>query len=258
VLLGAYDSAESHERYRALTAAWVKNSGQLPSYSQVTILHLIKAFWKHAQAYYVHADGTPTSEPKNLRYALRPLKKLFGRLPVSEFGPLKLKLVRDEMIKIGWARTYINRQVRRIKLMFKWGTENELVAETIFNALDAVAGLKMNRSAAHETKPVVKVPEHLVAAVRPFVSRQVWAMVELQWTAGMRPGEACSMRGCDIDMSEKQWIYKPAQHKNKYRGQDLEYYLDTVHQEIIKPLRPHQSTRRVGLARIAHDVRRHS
>jgi integrase len=60
-------------------------------------------------------------------------------------------------------------------------------------------------------------------------------MVELQWVVGMRPGEVCAIRGCDIDMTGKQWIYTPVQHKNQYRGHRLEYYLDAAAQEIIKP-----------------------
>jgi integrase len=59
------------------------------------------------------------------------------------------------------------------------------------------------------------MPEDLMMAVKPYLSRQVWAMIELQWTVGMRPGEACSMRGCDIDMTGQRLVYRPAQHKNR-------------------------------------------
>ena len=45
------------------------------------------------------------------------------------------------------------------------------------------------------------MPEADVEAIQPFVARQVWAMVQLQRLTGMRPGEVCRMRMCDLDIS---------------------------------------------------------
>jgi hypothetical protein len=67
-----------------------------------------------------------TQEANTIRYALRPLRKLFGRRRVREFGPAKLKLVREEMIRIGWARRHINQQVGRIKHVFQVGRQQRI------------------------------------------------------------------------------------------------------------------------------------
>ena len=53
----------------------------------------------------------------------------------------------------------------------------------------AVAGLKKGRSEARETDPVKPVSEEFVQMIKPHVSRQVWAIVELQLLSGMRSGE---------------------------------------------------------------------
>ena len=43
-------------------------------------------------------------------------------------------------------------------------------------------------------------------------------MVRVQRLAGMRPGEVCIMRPCDIDRSGNVWQYRPASHKTQHRG----------------------------------------
>lgn len=55
-----------------------------------------------------------------------------------------------------------------------------------------------------------ELPDAFVDAVLPFVSPQVKAMIELQRLTGMRPGEVCLMRTCDIDVTGKIWIFLPA------------------------------------------------
>ena len=51
--------------------------------------------------------------------AIRILRELFGESPVEDFGPLKLRIVRSAMITKGWSVGFINRQVKRVRLMFK-------------------------------------------------------------------------------------------------------------------------------------------
>jgi hypothetical protein len=72
-----------------------------------------------------------------VRNALRPLRKLFSHTQVSDFGPLRLKRVREAMIQRGWCRNHINQQVGRIKRVFKWGVQNELVEPSIFYGIHA-------------------------------------------------------------------------------------------------------------------------
>ena len=77
-------------------------------------------------------------------------------------------------------------------------------------------------------------------AIKPFLSRQVWAMVELQRLTGMRPGEVCMMRACDIDTTGRSWIYTPASHKTEHHGRERRIYLGPQAQKILRPwLRSH-------------------
>jgi hypothetical protein len=52
----------------------------------------------------------------------------------------------------------------------------------------------------------------------PFLNRHVRGLVEFQRLTGCRPGEACSLRWCDIDTTAAVWVYTPPHHKMSYRG----------------------------------------
>src|SRR5262249_46047839 len=156
---------------------------------------LILAYWPHVETHYRHEDGTPTNEVKEIRYTLKALRELFVTLPSVEFGPLKLKAVREHMIRLGWCRGVINRRIDRIKRMFRWAVENEQVPPSVYHGLQAVRGLQRGRTEARESEPIQPVADQNVDAVLPFVLPEVAAMVEVQRLTGMRPGEVCKLRG---------------------------------------------------------------
>jgi len=59
--------------------------------------------------------------------ALRPLRRLYGSTTAVTFSPLSLKLVRETMIKAEHCRYTINKNIGRIRRMFAWAVENELL-----------------------------------------------------------------------------------------------------------------------------------
>ncbi len=144
------------------------------------------------------------------------------------------------MIEKGWCRRNVNHNVGRIKRMFRWATENELVPGTVYHALQAVAGLKRGRTQARESDAVRPAPHDLIEAAGPHVSRQVWAMIELQRYTGARGGEICIMRPCDIDRSGKVWLYQPGKHKTAHYGYQRTIYIGPRAQQVLAPflLRP--------------------
>lgn len=150
----------------------------------LTIARLIDLYMEHAETYYRHPDGTPTTEVSNTECSLRSLRQQYGRTRVEDFGPLKLKALREEMLKAGWCRKTINQRIGCVKRIFKWGVENEVVPADRFHALQAVAGLKLGRTLARVSEPVRPVPEALVEATLPHVSAQVGAMIRLQLLTG--------------------------------------------------------------------------
>ena len=240
--LGPHDSEESKEAFRRVMQEWLSRGKhqQPPHYTEATsgdttTNELVVAFWDHAESYYVK-DGKPTGEIQALKYSLRPLVELYGCTPVNEFGPRRLKAVRQRMIDQNLARKLINKRVVRIRHVFKWGVENELVAPSILNGLKAVAPLKKGRCNVRESKSVKPVPEEKLEATKPYLSRQVRAIVELQLLTGMRPGEVLQMRLGDLDTSEAIWIYTPGSHKTEHHGHDRLIYLGPQAQKVLIPL----------------------
>jgi integrase len=118
--------------------------------------------------------------------------------------------------------------------MFGWAVENELVPSSVIHGLDAVRGLERGRSAARETAPVKPVPLAFVEATIAELLPTVADMVRLQLHSGMRPGEVCSMRGIDLDMGGKVWLYRLAHHKMAYRGHEKIIPLGPKAQEIAQ------------------------
>lgn len=140
------------------------------------------------------------------------------------------------------SRKVVNARVNRLRRVFKWGIENEMVEARVLLALQAVAPLKNGRTEARETCPITPVPRSSVAAVLPHVTRPVRAMIELQRLTGMRPGEITQMRPCDVDMSGSIWEYRPPSHKTEHYGVERLVFIGPIAQRVLRPFL-HRSAR---------------
>lgn len=96
----------------------------------ISVIELCVAFLRHAEQHYRKGDDL-TAEYDCFVSAIKPLKELFGVIPVNEFGPCSVKAVRQKMVENGWCRRYVNRSVTRIRQIFKFGVENELVEPAV-------------------------------------------------------------------------------------------------------------------------------
>ncbi|HEX6987226.1 MAG TPA: site-specific integrase [Planctomycetaceae bacterium] len=253
VYLGRYGSPEAEEKYRRLVAEYLATGGVTPAPSEpakgdgLTVNELVLAYWRHAERYY-RKHGRPTSELSTFKTPLRVLRRLYGSTPAAEFGPLKLKAVREELLRDstsratagggerksrGQCRSTANRSVGRIRRMFAWAAENELVPATVLHGLKSVAGLRKGRTAARESAPVRPVDEADVNAVLPHVSRQVRDMIRLQLLSGCRPGEVIAIRPCDLVRDGGVWEYVPESHKTEHHGRDRRIFFGPRAQAIL-------------------------
>ncbi len=237
--LGKHGSQESRDEYDRLLGEWMIKGRQPPrklarsSVGQMTVNELILAYLQFADGYY-RKNGQPTGEYDSIRYSLKPLRRLYGSTGVNEFGPLALKNVREEMITSALCRNEINKRVGRIVRMFKWGVESEFIDPMTHHALSQVRGLSRGRTPARESEPVKPVSDAHVDAVKPHVSRRICAMIELQRTTGMRPGEVCIIQSGALDRSAATWIYRPGTHKTEHHGHERKVYLGPKAQEILR------------------------
>jgi integrase len=238
VLLGKYDTPESSAEYRRVVMEWEVNGHRLPEppapAPEISVNEILLGYWEHVQTYYRLMDGTPSTEVDNIRLALRPLKALYGHTPAAEFDSTALETVREQMIRDGRCRNRINKDVARVKRLFKWAGAKKLLPSSVYQDLITVEGLRAGRSQAKETAPVLPAPRAIVEQTLEVMRPTLADMVQLQLETGMRPGEVCAMRAVDIDMAGPVWLYRPGHHKTKHHGHTRIVPIGPRAQEIIR------------------------
>ncbi len=246
IFLGKFGTDASIERYNRLVAELASSAAGrtstaavAPPCDQVTVAEVLAAYLRHAEGYYQN-DGKPTSQLGLVKTSLRPVRELYARAPVSEFGPLALKAVRARMIEAGLCRKEVNRRVRIIRRCFRWAVAEEMIPPSVHQALAAVDGLRKGRTEAPDHAPVEPVADEVVEATLAFLPSTVADMVRLQRLSGCRPGEVCSIRPCDVDRSAEVWTYKPESHKTQHHGKERFIFIGPKAQAVLVPylLRP--------------------
>jgi len=235
IYLGPWNSRSSKIEYDRVISEWLAG-GRVPLKAiGLTLAELLAHYKTYCEKTYVDVDGTVSKAATNIRLACKPLRQLYGPTPAAEFGPLKLKALVNQYVRMGWCRTHINRSVGLVKGFFKWAVSNEYIPADVYHGLQAVGGLRRGRTEARESDAIRPVAEEHARAIFPFVSRQVRAMIELQLLTGMRPGEVCIMRPCDLDTTDAVWIYTPSRHKTQNHGISRTVHLGPQAQAVLAP-----------------------
>ena len=157
--LGTYGSEESRLRYAELIKAHATGVAVDPLAADGTqddglsVNELVQAYLTFAARHY-QKNGSITAEVHCVRSAVRPLVNLFGDTPAKKFGPAALNAVRQSMIDSGsMCRDFINKSVGRIRRVFKYAVENELIPASVLTGLQALSPLlagRMRKITHHE------------------------------------------------------------------------------------------------------------
>lgn len=120
---GKYGSPESRQRSARILAEATLPAGaptpQVAADSQrLLVSELLVAYLKFAETYY-SSEGQPTKEFRSMVDAIAPLNQLYGDTLADEFGPLKLKAVREHLVTRGLCRTETNQRIGRLKRVFR-------------------------------------------------------------------------------------------------------------------------------------------
>jgi integrase len=235
--LGPHGSKVSHLEYDRVVGEWIQN-GRRPSRgnaSDLAVVEIINAYRKFADGYYVK-NGQRTREAEIITHTLkRFVQPLYGRVLAVDFGPCALKNVREKMLEAGHSRSVINKNVDRIRRMFRWAASEEMIPVTVFQALSTLPGLRKGRTTAREPKPVLPVAESLVEATLPHLPKIVADMVRFERLTGCRPGEVCQLRPGDIDRTREVWAYRPGSHKTEHHDRERVIFVGPKAQAVILP-----------------------
>ncbi|MEX0653512.1 MAG: site-specific integrase [Phycisphaeraceae bacterium] len=219
--LGPWASAEARETYDRLIAEWLANGRKLPEPTDadepVTVTEVCVEYVKHAR------QKRDARDVDHIEPALRIARQLYGSEPAESFGPKRLRIVRQQMIDKGLARSTINKRVKWVRAAFRWAASHELVSERIHRRLDTVEPLRRG-DGGRETERVKPVPRPDIRRTRRLVPQPVRGLIDLQLLTGARADELVRLRAVDIDMSDQVWIYRPENHKTAYAGKTRMIY----------------------------------
>jgi hypothetical protein len=163
------------------------------------------------------------------------LLEKFSHLEAMAFGPKALRACQEAFVERHLARNEANRRVRLIRQCFRWAVSEEMIPPSVLQGLDALVGLKKNRTKAPDRAPIRPIADAIVQATLPHLPRAVRAMVEIQRLTGMRPTEAAIMRTVDLNTTGAIWEYRPAAHKLDHLDVERIVMIGPRAQEILKP-----------------------
>lgn len=184
----------------------------------ITIDELCAAWCDHANTYYKHPDGSPTSEAAQVRIGVRLFREMYGRAAVAEMQHLDVIRWRDAMERSGICRTTVNKRLGILRRMLAWALDEGLVTASQKAELSQAQTLKRGRCLAKESAPVRPVDDAVIEKTAAAMMPSTADMVRVHRLTGMRPEEVCQLNWADIDTTATPWRFRPGRHKNAWRG----------------------------------------
>ena len=173
LLPGPFNSSESIAAFKKLQVELATSPTSNVERTDISVAEVFAAYLEYARNYYANADGSPSKELPAIKSAMNPADALYGDLNAAEFGPQKLKVVRQKMIESDWCRSLVNRRINCIRRVFKWAASEELIPVSTFEALRTLAGLRRGRTEARESAPVRPVDPVVVDSTLPYLLREL-------------------------------------------------------------------------------------
>ena len=180
-----------------------------------TVNDVCDAFVEHSRTYY--ADS---GESSTCAIATRYFKDVHGHRSIGELVHADMLTVRDAMLRNPkLCRSTVNRYMQVLtRRMMPWALDRGFIRAATKVELSQVQPLKRGRCAVREGRVVREANDDAIAATCKELAPSTAAMVRVHRLTGMRPGEVCEMRHEDVDRSRTPWVYRPARHKNDWRG----------------------------------------
>lgn len=236
--LGRHGTPASRAEYLAKIAEWEASGGSEPC-DDATVDDLATRYIERSRDHYVKR-GRATSSLDRVVRVCELARELYGPMPVGKFGVVQFKAIRHQWLSgiaggPGLSRRTANQYAGQLREVFRWGVEEGLVPAAALQAIKAVKAIEKGRSGSPERAKIRPAPTADVELVRPLVNELARAKIDLQLLTGMRPGEACCIRTCDLDRSGPVWVYTPFEHKTEHHDRERVIPLGPKAQAIISP-----------------------
>ena len=187
--------------------------------------------------------GETTSHIDTVNLAMDALVEKYTGMAADDIGAPEVKRLVDGMIVgvdrhgITRARSIwtVNGRLRIIKQAYKWARLYGLVSKETAYDVALVPPLRVGRSEAKAPRKVLPVAASVLEATIAAATPTIADMIRTLLLTGMRPGEMCAMRACDIERDGDVWVYRPVSHKTQHRGKDRIILIGPQAQAILKP-----------------------
>ena len=194
-----------------------------------TVEELCRQFEKHK------LPGYSYSEQCNYRSAMRDLCYLYAARPAAHFGKRELLEVRALFVRSGKCLKGCNGQTRRVKAVFQWAADHELVPDSVPLNLQALRNLKHGEAPTPPRKQAVS--DELVQRTCQHLPQEAVDIITVLRHSGARSGELYPLRVKDLQIASRDlWVYQPAKHKNAHRGQSRTILFGPQSLAILKRL----------------------
>lgn len=241
ITLGRADSPESRLRYAALLSDLAQGKPVEPKREPksqpgaVSVSELCLRFLTdYALPRYKKSDGKPSAEVDCFKSVIRILGELFGETPAGEFQALRLRTVRQKMIEAGWSRRWINKQIGRLRLMFRVAASWEMIRPDVLASLETVPALTVGETTAPETEPRTAVSDADLKAVRAVLRELHRDIFDLLLLCGSRPAELINLTVGDIDRTGEIWRCDLRHHKTAKKGKSRTLFFIPAAQLILR------------------------
>ncbi len=250
ISLGRGDDAESRQRYAAVLTAYTNGSALDGSpvtagerNPDVTLSELFLKYVTEALPRFSRAEQHCQTT------VIRLAHQFYGETPIGDFGPLKLRTLRNAMIagdpaaisvegkpcpRKPWSRNTVNRQVKRLRAIIRWGVSWEMVSPLVVDALDTVSSLSESETTAAESKPRLAVPDEDIQAVRQQLRAKHRDVLDLLLLTGARPGELLMLTTGMIEQNGEMWRCELTRHKSAHKGKRRVLHFNAAAQLILR------------------------
>ena len=256
--------ADAVERYHRFIATIIVPADQSTSAtataasakSSLTVAEAVLLYYKHKQKEL--EDGRIRRYTLDrVRAATRAVAEACGEMPVCEFRGKALEKVQQYLVKrrlrrkvrgnrkrpprfdpnATLSRQYANLVLSSVMLCWSWLVKEEIVPPDNLAIMREVAPIG-EQPGVRESTRITPVSVDVVEATLPECHPTLTAMIRLQQLTGMRPGEICAMRRCDLSTLPSERIKLPKSNyevsAREHNGQRIWLYAPGTHKTLRK------------------------
>jgi integrase len=254
--VGRVSKAEARNKF----TAWLQNefpkikAAQDAPAPKYPVEQLCKDYFAEIQKRYIGPDGKHTTSVNRHKVMLESFAAMYGTEEADDVTAGKVAAWLEGFIAKGTRKRggkgtktkhTVNLALSYLKRMYRWAATYRGVNPNTAGAVNLVQALGANHPDVRKKEPIRAVTLETVDATCKRLPSPLREMVRIQWWTGMRPGEALSLRPCDLNTTDDVWVYRPAHHKTSWRGKERFIVIGPEAKSILKPLLPAKTDARV-------------